>query len=108
MAPVSESQRRNRTQRIQIALIGLLCVGLAVFVTGSLVNPAGKKTPAQQAAIDKADSATANQAGKDDPLADIGAAPVAKTQTDEAIPGTGATVNQVTGNVSDIPAPPRR
>lgn len=100
MAQITDIQaRRQRIQRIQIALVGLLCVGFAVFVTGALLNPGGVSLITGQ---DAAAAAQNTVTGKDDPLAEIGAAPVA--EQDETISGTGATVNQVTGNVSDIPA----
>ena len=92
-------------RRVRIGLTGLGGVVAAILVAGALVNRTAQDVMADMAnntATLGNDAATT----RNDPLSEIGAAPAAEPLAPpvEAVPGTGATVDPVTGNVSDLPA----
>ncbi len=105
LAPAAPAQGHDVHRRVRIGLTGLGGVVAAILVAGALVN-----RTAQDVMADMANNTVTlgNEAAttRNDPLSEIGAAPSAEpagAAPVEAVPGTGATVDPVTGNVSDLP-----
>lgn len=106
-----DTRQSDQSRRVKVGAIGLAGVVTAIMVAGVLVNRTAEDVMANMTAggavpvINEQGETTRN-----DPLSEIGAAPAAepveRTQAEE-VPGTGATVDPVTGNVSDLPARPR-
>ncbi len=103
-APVGASHEGDVHRRIRIGLTGLGGVVAATLVASALVNRTAQDVMADMANASTIENTTA--AARSDPLSEIGAAPTAEPPEGspvEAVPGTGATVDPVTGNVSDLP-----
>lgn len=99
-------RRADQARRVRIGLTGLGGVIAAILVAGALVDSTANDVMANMTGNGLARE---NDAAREraDPLSEIGAAPAAETVGSnrvEAVPGTGATVDTVTGNVSDLPS----
>lgn len=101
----------DRQRRIRIGLTGLGGVVGAILVATALVNHTAEEVLANatRGMVPANGMAVGNEAEDqpNDPLSQIGAAPAAKPVEGtpvEAVPGTGAVVDPMTGNVSDLPA----
>ena len=102
----TESRRADQLRRVRIGLTGLGGVVAAILVAGALVDSTANEIMANMTG-NELSRANESAPGRSDPLSEVGAAPAAETPTAnrvEEVPGTGATVDTVTGNVSDLPA----
>lgn len=102
---VEAGRRADQARRVRIGLTGLGGVVAAILVAGALVDSTANDVMANMTGNGLA-RAEDSAPERSDPLSEIGAAPPVETvQSDrvEEVPGTGATVDPVTGNVSDLP-----
>ena len=105
--------RADVNRRVRVGVTGLAGVVAAILVVGAVVDRTAEDVMANAAngvTTGKVANVAETTAQPNDPLADIGAAPAvesAAASPAEQVPGTGAVVDPVTGNVSDLPPKPR-
>ena len=104
----TEPSAADLRRRVRIGLTGLGGVTAAILVAGALVSHTTEEVMANatRGMVPANSVAAEEEAQPNDPLAGIGAAPAAKpvdAAPVEAVPGTGAVVDPMTGNVSDLP-----
>lgn len=111
-AQVRLTEQADVNRRVRIGLTGLGGVVAAILVVGAVVDRTAQDVMANAAnGVTTGTMANGVEAAvkPNDPLADIGAAPAAEPVANvpaEQVPGTGAVVDPVTGNVSDLPLKP--